>query len=345
MSPEERSRRNAALRLAFAVTVGLIVELLRGAALPILAPLIAVQLVAAIPRPPGLKLVVMLAGVTAVSSGVAYLVAILTVGQPFLYALGVGLLYLWGFTLTFMPRLGPVGVMSVTMTIVVTGLATASSDVALGIMVSLTKSIVIGFFIVLLAHALLPSKVVDAPGGAAPPDKALESLPASARAMIATLVILPAHLYLFAHGTGSMLVLMTVATMLRQPGLNASTRYSIAFASGNLVGAAVAAVAMLLVSVQPSFTVMVSSTAACALFLAWMSARGPMWRAVMIPGIAAFVLLYGIVYSPYVASTEVSVLQRSTMVVTGAVYALAAVSVLIPLVPFIRRWHARAMTA
>lgn len=338
--PITHSRRNAALRLAFAITVGLTFESARGAVLPTLAPIIALQLLAGFPKPPGLKLLVMLVAVTGGASAAAYAVSLLTVDSPLGYAIGVGLLYLFGFALAFLPRTAPVGVMVVTMTVVVTGLATASTVLALGIMVSLVQSVLIGFVLVLASHAVLPSMHRpthrDAEAGTA--NNRIDRLPPALRALLATTVLLPAHLYLFAHGIGSILVLMTIATMLRQPGLDASTRYSLSFAAGNFIGAAVAAGAMLLVTTHGSSAVMVSVTAAASLLLAWMSALGPVWRAVMIPGMVAFVVLYGLVFSPYVAGTDVSITGRAAMVVTGALYAVAAVSLLVPLIPRVRRF-------
>ncbi|MEM6677929.1 MAG: DUF2955 domain-containing protein [Pseudomonadota bacterium] len=337
LDAEATARRNAALRLAFGIVVGLLIETVRGAALPTLAPIIAVQLLAAIPRPPGMKLIAMLLVVSAAASALAYSVGVLTEDDPLSYAIGVGLLYLWGFTLAFTPKLAPVGVMVITMTVVITGISASSTGAALEIMISLIQSVVLGFLIVMLAHAVLPPRVVPAPAGKgagkeAGSDQRLDALPATFRALVATIVILPAHLYLFAHGTGSILVLMTVATMLRQPGIDASARYVASFAAGNLVGAAVAALAMLLVSTQQSGAVMVAVTLVAALFLATLSAQGPLWRAAMIPGMVAFVVLYGLIYSPYVDTKEVSVTARAGMIVTGALYALGAVSVLAPLV-------------
>ncbi|MEO0761755.1 MAG: DUF2955 domain-containing protein [Pseudomonadota bacterium] len=333
MSPEELARRNAALRLAFGIVIGLLIETARGAILPTLGAIIALQLLATLPRPPGAKLMVMLTVVSAGASAAAYLVAILTVGNPIFYTIGVGLLYFWGFFLAFSPKLAPVGVMVITMTVVITGLANTSTGLALGIMVSLLQSVVVGFVVVILAHAVLPSPVAEgAKPAAGPQDRRLEQLSPLTRAGVATAVILPAHLYLFAQGAGSILVLMTTATMLRQPGLDASARYSIAFALGNLMGAGVAAMAMLLVALQDSGAMMLSATAAGALLLATLSAQGPRWRAVTIPGMVAFVVLYGTVFSPVFGASEVSVTQRAAMVVTGALYTLGAVSVLAPLV-------------
>ncbi|MEM9096507.1 MAG: DUF2955 domain-containing protein [Pseudomonadota bacterium] len=345
LDPVTLSRRNAALRLAFGVTVGLLIETTRGAALPTLAPIIAIQLLAAIPRPPGPKLVLILGAVAAAASGLAYFVAIMTVSDPMLYVIGVGLLYLWGFAFAFHPKLAPIGAMVITMTVVITGIAASSTGAALGIMISLVVSVVIGILIVLLAHAALPSPVVEPRPQAAENAQQFETLPIGLRALVATAVILPAHIYLFSQGAGSILILMTTATMLRQPGLDASARYSVSFAIGNLVGAAVAAFGMLIVTLHNDGGVMVAVTAASSLVLAWFAAHGPLWRAVMVPGMVAFVVLYGMIFSPYVDTKEVSVTARAIMVVLGAIYALGAVSVLAPLVGRILRWSAARRAA
>lgn len=331
MSPEV-SRRNAALRLAFAVTAGLLIETARGAVLPVLAPVIALQLLAAVPGPPGPRMIALMVLVSAGAAALAYAVAVLTVDEPLLYAIGVGLLYLWGHALTFRPGTTAAGVMVVIMTIVVTGVATASTVAALGLMLSLVQSVALGFAVVLLAHAALPS-APPAEGTGPAPEGSVARLPPGLRALAATLVILPAHLVLFAGDLGPMLVLMTIATMLRQPGIAASVRYAVSFAAGNLLGTLTAALAMLAVAVQGSAGMMVAATAAAALALAALSARGAMWRAVTVPGMVAFTVIFGMVYSPYLATTEVPLLGRAAMVVAGALYAAGAVSVLAPLLP------------
>ena len=58
-------------------------------------------------------------------------------------------------------------------------------------------------------------------------------MPVPVRALLGTIVILPAHIYLNSDGIASMVVLLTVATMLRQPGIAHSTHYCLAFIAGN----------------------------------------------------------------------------------------------------------------
>ena len=87
-------RRDHGLRLALAVTLGLVIEISRDVVLPPLAPVIALQLLARPGPAPALRLVIGLVGIIAVSSLFSYGLATLTVGNLMLYAIGVGLFIL-----------------------------------------------------------------------------------------------------------------------------------------------------------------------------------------------------------------------------------------------------------
>src|SRR5689334_19218921 len=92
-----RERRNHGLRLAFAVALGLVFEILRGALVPPLAAVIALQLLA-LPGPrPTAKMVLGFFVVIAATSLFAYGVSAVTANRMLPYAVGVGLIYLWGF--------------------------------------------------------------------------------------------------------------------------------------------------------------------------------------------------------------------------------------------------------
>ncbi len=338
-----RDRRNWGLRLAFAVTLGLSLDVLGGAALPGLASVIALQLLAASRAPPTGRLVALLLLAAAATSGLAYLVSVMTVGYAGLYTIGVGLLYLWGFALALNPTTAPVGVLAVTMTVVITGLASASTGLAFGVLLSLVVSIVVAVALVFLAHAIFPGA---AAGAAAPKGKAARagdgaSLPLAVHAVAATVVILPAHVYLNTDGVASTVVLLTMATMLRQRGIAQSTRYCLAFVCGNALGATLAAFAVLLVTIQVNAAVLVSVTASGALLLSWLVARGGPWAPVILPGYVAYTLLFGLALSPLPLADGVAVAERVLSIVAGGVYAMAAVSLLIPALPHLSRFLER----
>ena len=158
------------VRLAAAVTLGLTIEVTRGAALPFLAPMIALQLLAASPVLPTAGAVAMLLAVSAGAALLAYGVATLTLSVPGGYALGMLLLYLWGFALCFIPRFRPAGSLAVTLIVVVSALSSASTGLALGLVGELVLAILGGIGLAIVAHAAFPNPpgfVAPAPSGAA----------------------------------------------------------------------------------------------------------------------------------------------------------------------------------
>lgn len=330
-NPRQWALRHWGLRLAFAVTLGLTFETLRGASLPFLAPVLALQLLAVLQRPPPAKLVVMLVAVSAATSGVAYFVSIMTVEHAELYAIGVGLLYLWGFVLALTPKTASIGVLTITMTVVITGLASSSTGVALSILVSLVISVAASFVLVYVAHVIFPGPQNDTnPEADQNEEVRKEPLAIGLRALAATIVLLPAHLYLNADGVASMVVLLTMATMLRQPGLAESNRYWIAFVAGNAMGGILAAVAYLFTTLQPHLPVLVSVIACGTLFLSYLATRSRRWAAVILPGYVAFSVLFGLVLSPLPLADGVDAVNRVLLIIGAAVYAMAFVSLLIP---------------
>ena len=230
-------------RMAFGVTVSLAIEALRGADLPTLAPMIALQLLALSPRPPGAKMVGMLFGAAAASSLAAWVIAAVTVSIPGAYPLGMGVLYLWCFALSLNPKTAPLGAMALTMTIVVGSLSAASTVAAAGIALSLLLSILSGGAMVYLAFALFPpppapAAAAKAPPPPPPPASGVERLPLAWRAGLATLVMLPVHMWLTSDGVAAMPVLFTCSAMLRQPGIEASMRDSFDRLAGTAAGGA-----------------------------------------------------------------------------------------------------------
>jgi Protein of unknown function (DUF2955)/Fusaric acid resistance protein-like len=333
MSREAASsiRRHHGLRIAAAVAVGLVFEILRGAMLPPLAPVIALQLLAMPgPAPAGKRVAGLLVVVVAASLS-AYAVAGLTAGAAVPYAVGVGLIYLWGFALACGPKTAAAGAMFLTIGIVVSALSAASTDVTLLLLRELLLSVCIGIVLVYLAHASFPYRS-SAAGGAKPAAPVpIGRLPPGLRAILATVIMLPLHFYLTTDGLAAFVVLLTVATMLRQPRLEQVTRYGIGFAAGNLMGGMLAALAVFLVSLHDDVLVLVAVAAASVLFMAWQLERRPALAPVLLPGFVAFTLLFGLAFSPLQPSAEVAWLTRVAQIVAAALYALCAISLLVPL--------------
>lgn len=338
----ERAQYNRGMRLAIAVILGLVIESMRGASLPMLAPVIALQLLAGVPKPPGKKLVFVLLGVIIGASLLAYAVATMTLGIPGAYGLGVAVLYLWGFSLCFVPRLAMIGTMAVTMIIVVTAMSAASTGAALGLVGELTISVIIGLLIVAAAHAWFPHPdEVTFPQSTAASDSTVPLSPV-ARAMLATLVMLPLHLYLTSDGVAAMVILLTTATMLRQPGIAQSRRYAVAYAMGNGLGGILAAFSAIIYALHSELLVLISLVAATSFFMASRIIAAQRWAPVLLPGFVAYVVLFGLTLSSLPLGSDVAVLTRVLQIAGAAVYALAAVSLFVPLVNRYQRAGGRA---
>ena len=323
-------------RMAFGVTVSLAIEALRGADLPTLAPMIALQLLALSPRPPGAKMVGMLFGAAAASSLAAWVIAAVTVSIPGAYPLGMGVLYLWCFALSLNPKTAPLGAMALTMTIVVGSLSAASTVAAAGIALSLLLSILSGGAMVYLAFALFPpppapAAAAKAPPPPPPPESGVERLPLAWRAGLATLVMLPVHMWLTSDGVAAMPVLFTCSAMLRQPGIEASMRDSFDRLAGTAAGGAAAVAVNGIASLHGQGVLILALIATASLAFAWQVCRGPRFAAVWMPGFITFVVLYGMTLSPTLGGGDVAALSRLGQVAVGALYTLCAVSLLAPL--------------
>jgi hypothetical protein len=330
MSPECRAVFNRGLRLSFVATAGLGVEGLRGAELPFLAPLIALQLVAVIPGPPPLKLVGLLCGVSLAASAAAWLVSAASLSVPGVYGLGVGLLYLWCFALVFTPRLAPLGVMALTMTVVVSSLSAASTGLAAELGLEIVLSLFTAFGLVFVAHAIFPHPQL--PPVTQPAAATFGGLGAVRRAVLAVAVLLPLHLLITAEGVPAIIMLMTTATMLRQPGLSQSLNWSIASVIGNALGGVAATAAAAITRLHDEPIIAIILVLLVTLAFAAQAAKGARQEAVFVPGMVTFVLLYGMSLSPVLSGDGVGAAQRVMQVAVAAVYAISAASLMLPLV-------------
>lgn len=295
-----------------------------------LAPIIAVQLLAASSQPPPPKLVAMLLAVAAGTSVLALAVATLTLTIPGAYTLGVGVLYLWGFTLALTPRLRLVGTLMITMTVVVTAIAAASSAAAGVLVVELGVSVSGGLALALVAHALFPHPLSPEPQASAPSTENGGGFSPVSRAVLATAVILPLHLYLTSDGVAAMVILMTTSAMLRQPGLAQSHRYVLVSAIGNGLGGLLALISAFVFALHGEILMLAALTAVTCLFLAGRLVDKADAAGIYLPCFIAYIVLFGLTLSPLPLGDEVPVFTRVAQITIAAVYTLAAVSLLLP---------------
>ena len=327
--PASLERRNHGLRLAFAVALGLVFEILRGALVPPLAAVIALQLLALPGSRPTAKMVVGFFVVIAGASLFAYGVSALTADRILPYAVGVGLIYLWGFALAVQPKTAAVGAMVLTMGIVVTTMAAVSTALTGILVAELLISVAFGIALMFLAHALFPQQAFATSGAAAGTEPIFG---VGARALVATLIMLPLHLALTADGFAAMVVLLTVATMLRQMRIEKAADYAANCVAGNLLGGLLAAAAVMVVSLHDTIPVLATVTAASALIIAWWLERVPALAHVLLPGFVGFAVLFGLAFTSSSLPADVELVKRLGQIVAASLYALCAISLGLPLV-------------
>ncbi|MEM9108345.1 MAG: FUSC family protein, partial [Pseudomonadota bacterium] len=291
---------------------------------------IALQLLAGTMRPPPLMMLIMLLAISAGASALAYFVSVISVTLPGAYGLGVGLLYLWGFGLAFSPKGGPIGVMIVTMCVVVTSLSGVSTGLALGIVVELVFSVGLGAVLVYVAYAAFPTPPDANIAAAKPKDAPTIRMPAPVRATVCTMIILPLHLYLNADGLAALPILLTTATMLRQPGIAESQRYCLGYATGNAIGGLAAGVSVFVMLTQGNFATLVAITAAFSMYFAWKIVQAERWAPILLPGFVAYIVLFGLSLSPITPPGPPEVLERVIQILIAAVYSFAAASIVYP---------------
>ena len=98
MSPEALQHR-AALRLAFGATLALVWGAMVGEPLPGLAAVLAVQILAGMPRPPRPSQAVTLVAVIALTGGAAFAVSLVFADRLLMLTAAIGLLFYLGFAM------------------------------------------------------------------------------------------------------------------------------------------------------------------------------------------------------------------------------------------------------
>lgn len=305
------------------MAIGLVIEASREALVPGLAPLIALSLLAApdarLALPKAVAIVALVSGIALAVLGLTG-VALSTAG---LYAIVVAVLYIWAFYLCFGPGGGALGRIFLMMTVSVSALNAGSGLVATVIVQDMISSIAIGVGLAFVALALAPTRAgKDEADRAAPSPNASRT----ARALVATAIMMPLHLYLTFDGFAAIVILLTAATMLTEPGWGRFKTYGLVFAGGNLIGGGIALIVAQAVAWHTAFPVFLSLAVAASAVIAYWVQRPGRLALFFGPAGAAFVLLFGMTLSPLATGADVDVMGRVSQILMAIAYVLGATS-------------------
>ncbi|MEQ9330025.1 DUF2955 domain-containing protein [Thalassobaculum sp.] len=321
--------RHQAYRIAVAASVGLALELLRESYLPPLAPILAVQLLVGSSRPPAARQAfAFVLSVAVVSLGMFWITS-----SPHsfkgLYYLKITFVYLWIYFLCFNNKTAPIGALALTVAVIVSAVVPASEVTAAGIVAELSCAAVSAVLVAHLAYLVVPSRRI-ADSLPARPDAGSDgpSPDIFRRSVVATAILVPLQALLTFDDLAPIVALLTTATMLRLADSKAASRYGWTFATGNAIGAIVASANVMLLAMHDEPTVLLTSVAAVSLLFSALLVRGASWTAILLPGLIAYLTLFGLSLSPLPVADDVAVLDRVLTIVAASIYALAGLLLL-----------------
>jgi Protein of unknown function (DUF2955) len=314
--------QRAALRIGFGVALGFALGELSGTAFFFFPPLMAVQFLATMPRPPSLPQAVGLVVLTALTSGTALLATSLFAGQPMVFMILVGLLIFCGFLLDTAGKAMPASLL-LTFSATLPLLTTQSAESAGLLASAFIEATAIGLLTTWIMFALLPAPAADvdmpppAPGAADP-----------RMALANTLVLLPVLLLFVIGGNTTFVVLMVIIAIIRLRDRSGAPGAALGLLLGNVLGGLVATVSYFLLAVQSGLAFFLLLVAAVGLIfgrrIALGGVRAPMFTIALI----AFIILLGLGASPLPSESGEAFTNRLWSVLLAGAYALGASSLI-----------------
>jgi hypothetical protein len=323
-SPVERDARQLALRIAFAAALGLTIGEARDQPLTFLAPLLAVQLVAASRQAPTLAQGVGFAVVIAAASWIALMIARTLIDVPPVLILVLGVVFFLSFLLDRLGRGGPLPSLLLTTNAAVPVLAMQSPGLAAGMVWLLTEAGITAVLLTWAVHAFFPAVALPTP----PPQRPIVAERGAERfALVNVLILMPLLVSFLVEGETAVVVLLTVISILRQP-MSRSGRTALGLLAGNVVGGVAALAVFQSALMLPSLIFLCLSTLAVSLVLAGRIATAGATAPIHVVGLGTFLILLGLGLSPLLPDSGEAFVDRVIHVGLAAIYALAAIGVL-----------------
>lgn len=316
---QQREARRAGWRIAFVVAVGFVVAELAAWPLAFIVPLLAVQFLAALPGPPGLRQALVVTVVFSVTTLVALLAAELLLERPGAYVLLLFAVYALAFHLDGMAKAKLIAALLLLANIAIPIVTLRDSTAGIGLRDTLVYGAILALLLALLAHALFPARRASAP----PPPVAA---PPGGRSPLVSsaILLLPVVVSLSQPGDVALPLVITVMSLLRQTEAGMSTRLALGLLLGNLIGGLAATLAYLVLSLFPFLASL------CLVMLAaglWFGGRivvaGP--RApVYVVALITFIILLGSGLITITDGSGAAFVSRLGGVLGGTLYVLGA---------------------
>lgn len=314
--------QRAALRIGFGLALGFALGELSGTAFFFFPPLMAVQFLATMARPPSLRQAIGLTVLTALISGSVLLMASIFAGQPLVFMLLVGLLIFYGFLLDTSGKAMPASLL-LTFSATLPLLTTQSAESAGLLAFAFIESTVIGLLTTWIMFALFPAP----PAGADTPPPALGS--ANPRMALAnTIVLLPVLLLFMLGGNMTFVVLMVIIAIIRLRDRSGAPRAALGLLLGNILGGLTATVAYNFLVLQTGIAFFLLLVAAVGLIFAARISTGGVRAPMFTIALVTFVILLGLGVSPLPTESGEAFTSRLWNVLLAGAYAVGATSLI-----------------
>ena len=322
LSPADR----LVLRLALAAALGFAIAIGLHWSFSFLAPMLAVQIVAALPVCPTLRQGAAIPLVIFLATTAALVAATLLEDAPIVLLAVVGLVLGWTF---YGQRRGAPAIAMLLIQISFSAVplfSTLSLDLAQSFAAFLQKSSIVAILTVWISHAVFPAPAAVASGPALRP----AGLPPARAARVAItdmLVLLPLLAkFMIWSDVDDFVILMITLNLLREVETVRTGKVAIALLAGNLLGGVLALVAQQFILVADSLVQFLLTIVLAGLWFGGRLVRGGPLAPVFVLAFGTFILLIGIAITPLPGGSEEAFVMRILKVGLASVYALAALS-------------------
>ena len=323
--------RRQALRLALAGTLAFAFAEYQDWEFSFLAPMLAVQLLGAMPS--GIRLGQALA-MPIILGGASFAALVISTylgGNPAIMLMVVGLIVFWAF---YAERGGapafPMALIRIAFCIIPV-ISTISSSTAAQFAWFLFLAGLAAALIALMAHALLPTPAARA-SAPAPVRPAIDSTLASRIALSDTLVLLPVLIaFIIGGNINNIVILMMTLNILREIDPSRGTRIALALILGNVLGGVIAVAAYEFVVLSDSFLFFLLAVLVPSLWFSGRIVRGGASTSIYLIGLATFILILGIGISPMPGASAETFALRLLKVTIASAYAIGALSLVMGL--------------
>jgi hypothetical protein len=321
LSPADR----LVLRLAIAATLGFAIAIGLHWEFSFLAPMLAVQIVAAMPVCPNIRQGAAIPLVIFLATTAALATATLLEDAPVVLIAVVGLVVCWTF---YGQRRGAPAIAMLLIQISFTAVplfSTVSLDLAQSFAEFMQKSSVAAIATVWLSHAVFPAPAP--PPGPAPKPAGLEPARAARVAITDVMVLLPLLAkFMIWSDVNDFVILMITLNLLREVETVRTGKVAIALLAGNLLGGVLAVVAQQFILVADTLVQFLLTVFLAGLWFGGRTVRGGPMAPVFVLAFGTFILLIGIAITPLPGGSEEAFVVRILKIGVASLYALAALS-------------------